>query len=57
LTFTTHYSSSLGNLYEVRAANGRRLLIEAGVPWAKLQRILNFNLKDIEACLISHEHL
>ena len=56
MTFTTHYSSSLGNLYEVRAANGRHLLIEAGVLWAKLQKALDYDLTGIDGCLISHDH-
>lgn len=56
MTFKTHYSSSLGNLYEVRAANGRRLLIECGVPWATVNKALDYNLRRIDGCLISHEH-
>lgn len=56
MKFLSHYSSSKGNLYEVVAENGARLLIEAGVPWAKLQEALKYNLKGIEGCLISHEH-
>lgn len=60
MTFTTHYSSSLGNLYEVRAANGRRLLIECGVPWSKLLKTLAHSLHEdvgeVVGCLVSHEH-
>lgn len=38
------------------ARNGKRLLIECGVPWRKLQDALNYDLSGIEACLLSHEH-
>jgi phosphoribosyl 1,2-cyclic phosphodiesterase len=40
----------------VTANNGKRLMIECGVSWAKLQEAINFDLNGIEACLISHEH-
>jgi phosphoribosyl 1,2-cyclic phosphodiesterase len=56
MVFKTHYSSSRGNLYEVRAANGRRLLIECGMTWDKTQEALDYDLRGIEGCLISHEH-
>lgn len=52
-----HASSSKANFYEIIATDGGRLLIEAGLPWSQLERRLEFNLKNIEACLISHEHL
>lgn len=56
MQFKQHYSSSSGNLYEVIASNGQRLLLEMGVPWKKLQKALNFDLKDIQACFLTHEH-
>jgi phosphoribosyl 1,2-cyclic phosphodiesterase len=56
MKFLSHYSSSSGNLYTVTAENGARLLIEAGVPWAKLEGALEYDLTGIEACLLSHEH-
>lgn len=56
MKFLSHYSSSKGNLYEVTAENGARLLIEAGVPWQKLQEALKYDLKGIEGCLVSHCH-
>ena len=56
MTFIKHYSSSHGNLYEVIANNNARLLVECGVRWKKLQRAINYDLSDIEACLLTHEH-
>jgi phosphoribosyl 1,2-cyclic phosphodiesterase len=56
MRFIAHYSSSAGNLYEVVAANGKRLLIECGVTWKKLQKTLHYDLSNIEGCLLTHEH-
>jgi len=56
MKFQQLYSSSFGNLYMVTAANGKRLMIECGVPWAKLQEALDYNLGGIVGCLVSHEH-
>ncbi len=57
MIFTQLYSSSAGNLYIITASNGKRLMIECGVVWSKLQKALNYDLKDIVGCLVSHEHL
>jgi len=56
MRFERLYSSSMSNLYIVTAANGKRLLIECGVTWPKLQKALNYDLTGIEACLLSHSH-
>lgn len=56
MKFEQLYSSSKANLYVVTAANGRRLLVECGIAWPKLQKALKFNLEGIEACILSHEH-
>jgi len=56
MKFESFYSSSMGNLYCVTAANGKRLLIECGCTWKKLQKALNHDLSDIVGCLLTHEH-
>ncbi len=56
MKFEQLYSSSSGNLYIVTAANGKRLMIECGVVWSKLQKALNYDLSGIVGCLVSHEH-
>ena len=56
MKFEQHYSSSRGNLYTVTAANGKRLMIECGVRWRKLQKALGYDLSGIEGCLLTHEH-
>lgn len=56
MKFDQYYSSSHSNLYIVTAANGRRLMIECGIRWPKLQKALGYDLSGIEACLLTHEH-
>ncbi len=56
MIFEQLYSSSKGNLYTVTANNGKRLLLECGVPWKKLQKAIDSRLLNIEGCLLTHEH-
>ena len=56
MRFIQHYSSSAGNLYEVVADSGKRLLIDPGVTWSKLLEALSFDLKGIDGALCGHEH-
>jgi len=56
MKFEQLYSSSEGNLYEVTARSGQRLLIECGVVWARLQEAIRYDLSNIMGCLVSHEH-
>lgn len=56
MKFIQYYSGSAGNLYVVVANNGRRLIIDPGVTWKKLQRALAYDLSNIDGALCSHEH-
>lgn len=56
MIFQQYASGSSGNLYEVVAQNGKRLLIEAGLPWKKLQKALKYDLTGIVGCFVSHLH-
>jgi glyoxylase-like metal-dependent hydrolase (beta-lactamase superfamily II) len=56
MIFEAHYSSSSGNLYVVTAANGRRLLIECGVTWKKIQKALKYKLDNVVGAICSHGH-
>lgn len=48
-------SGSTGNAY--RVSDGRTsVLIEAGVQIKKIQAVVGYTLRDISACLVSHEH-
>lgn len=57
MKFEQIYSSSMGNLYTVTAANGRRLLLECGVSWTAILKALDYELDNIDGCLLTHEHL
>ena len=48
-------SSSHGNVYVV-SDGVTRILLECGVSYRRLQKLLDFNVPDLSACLISHEH-
>lgn len=49
-------SGSHGNAYLLIADNGDTLLIEAGMPLMDIKKAIDFRLKDIKACIISHRH-
>ena len=56
ITIKSLASGSTGNCYWV--TDGKTpLLLEAGIPWKRIQQGLNFKTSEIVACLISHEHL
>ena len=48
-------SGSAGNCYHI--SDGKtELLLEAGLPYRKIQKALDFGLSKISGCLISHSH-
>ncbi len=49
-------SGSKGNCYLLSTPTGS-LLIEAGIPWKQIQKGLDFDIRQVVAALISHEHL
>lgn len=56
MKFEQIYSSSRGNLYIVTAQSGQQLLLECGAKWADIQKALNYDLSNVVACLLTHEH-
>lgn len=55
MRITAYASGSGGNLYKVSAL-GSSLLIEAGLPMKQIRKALNYDLSDIDGCLVSHAH-
>lgn len=49
-------TGSSGNCYKVEIGTAT-LLLECGLPYKVIQRKLDFKVSDIDACLITHEHL
>ena len=48
-------SGSSGNCY-LANINGIKILLEAGLPFKRIQKALNFKTSDIDFCLVTHEH-
>ena len=55
MMFKSLASSSHGNAYIV-GDGSTHILIECGLPYAKLNKAANFKLHELSACLVSHEH-
>ena len=55
MIFTPLASSSRGNAYVV-SDGSTSILLECGLSFKKLQKAMDFNLADLSACLVSHEH-
>lgn len=48
-------SSSKGNCYRI-ADGSTVILVECGLRYADIRRLLDFRVSEIAACLLSHEH-
>lgn len=55
MSFIVHASGSTGNLYQVISGD-KSLIIDPGIPIAKIKRALNFKLSNVSGALISHSH-
>lgn len=55
MIFSSLASSSHGNAYIV-SDNDTRILVECGLSYKKLQKAVGFDLSQLAACLVSHEH-
>ena len=45
------------NIYLIEANKNEKLLIECGISYHTILKGIGFNIKGIQGCLISHEHL
>lgn len=50
-------SGSSGNCFILQANDGETLIIECGVDFKEVKKELNFDIKGVVGCLITHEHL
>ncbi len=48
-------TGSKGNCYII-SDGGSRLLLEVGIPFKKIQELLDYDLSNIEGVLVTHEH-
>jgi len=49
-------SGSTGNCYLVNDGESK-LLLEAGIPFKKIQQKLDWTISELSGVLVSHEHL
>ena len=49
-------TGSSGNCYKVEIGTAT-LLLECGLPFKVIQKKLNFKVSEIDACLVTHEHM
>jgi phosphoribosyl 1,2-cyclic phosphodiesterase len=49
-------SNSAGNAYILESSTGEALLIECGVRFDMIKKALDFNLRKVVGCLLTHEH-
>lgn len=55
MEFRVIASGSSGNAYKV--SDGKTaLLLDAGIPFKEIQKALRFRVRDIDGCLVTHEH-
>lgn len=55
MIFKSFASSSSGNVYSLSDSK-TTILLECGLPYKKLQKIVGFNLDRFNACLVTHCH-
>lgn len=49
-------SSSAGNCYLLESSKGEILMIECGIHYGQIMEGINFNIKKVVGCLVSHSH-
>lgn len=49
-------TGSSGNCYILTNDNGKHLIIDAGLPIADIKKGLNFDIGNVDGCIISHRH-
>lgn len=50
-------SGSSGNCYLLTAEDGHTLIVEAGLPAAKIKQGIGFDISKVEGCFVSHSHM
>nr|DAU41133.1 MAG TPA: YycJ-like MBL-fold protein [Caudoviricetes sp.] len=56
LTIKAIASGSSGNAYLLDDGAEHQLLLECGIPFAKLIKALRFDISKLSGCLVTHEH-
>ena len=56
MTLKTIATGSKGNCYILTSDDGKHLILDAGIPLAEIKKGLNFDIGNIEGCVVSHCH-
>lgn len=56
MTIKTLKSGSDGNCYILTSDNGKHLILDAGITIAEIKRGLNYDIENVEGCVITHCH-
>lgn len=57
MQLTVINSNSKGNCYLLESSTGEVLLIEAGVLMHEIKKALQFNIRRVSGCILTHEHM
>ena len=49
-------SGSSGNCYTLTADDGETLILDCGIPLMRIKEGLNWNIKDVAGCVVTHAH-
>ena len=49
-------SGSSGNCHLLTASNGETLIIDCGVPISEIKKGLNWNIRNVVGCVVTHRH-
>lgn len=49
-------TGSSGNCYTLTANNGETLILDCGVPIKEIKKGLNWNIRSVVGCIVSHDH-
>ena len=49
-------TGSTGNCYILTNSAGKHLILDAGIPIAEIKKGLDFDIENVEACIVTHGH-
>lgn len=50
-------TGSSGNCYALMDSHGQVLLIEAGIPYTRIAKLIDWRIKNVVGCIVTHSHL
>ena len=56
MTLKTLATGSTGNCYILTTESGNHLILDAGIPFPEIKKGLDFDIENIEGCIVTHSH-